>query len=160
MGYIGGSPLIMFFYGTLKRGQRNHERFCGGALRVEVGAVRGDLFDVHLGYPALVVPEESIWAFGTGNYRRDAQEHQRSGRGPSPLLEGPRAFGEIFAFDDPESRLPDLDRLEGFDPADTSSHYRRVLLPVETIEGSGLLAWAYVVEQSSGSHLPGGRWPP
>ncbi|HEX5699644.1 MAG TPA: gamma-glutamylcyclotransferase family protein, partial [Rubrobacter sp.] len=160
MGYIGGSPLIMFFYGTLKRGQRNHERFCGGALRVEVGAVRGDLFDVRLGYPALVVPEESIWAFGTGDYRRDAQEHQRPGRGPSPLLEGPRVFGEIFAFDDPESRLPDLDRLEGFDPADTSSHYRRVLLPVETIEGSGLLAWAYVVEQSSGSHLPGGRWPP
>ena len=160
MGYLGGSPLVMFFYGTLKRGERNHERFCGGALRVEEGAVRGDLFDVHLGYPALVVPDESIWAFGTGDYRRDAQEHQRPGRGPSPLLEWPRVFGEIFAFDDPESRLPDLDRLEGFDSADTSSHYRRILLPVETNEGPGLLAWAYVVEQSSGSHLPGGRWPP
>jgi len=160
MGYLGGSPLVMFFYGTLKRGERNHERFCGGALRVEEGAVRGDLFDAHLGYPALVVPEESIWAFGTGDYRRDAQEHQRPGRGQSPLLEGQRVFGEIFAFDDPESRLPDLDRLEGFDPADTSSHYRRVLLPVETVEGSGLLAWAYVVEQSSGSHLQGGKWPP
>src|ERR671920_1595155 len=91
-----GSPLVMFFYGTLKRGERNHERFCGGALRVEEGAVRGDLFDVHLGYPALVVPDESIWAFGTGDYRRDAQEHQRPGRGQSPLLEGPRVFGEIF----------------------------------------------------------------
>jgi gamma-glutamylcyclotransferase (GGCT)/AIG2-like uncharacterized protein YtfP len=160
MGYFGGSPLVMFFYGTLKRGERNHEHFCGGALRVEEGAVRGDLFDVHLSYPALVVPEESICAFGTGDYRRDAEEQQRLGRGQAPLLEGPRAFGEIFAFDDPESRLPDLDRLEGFDPADASSHYRRVLLPVETDEGSGLLAWAYVVEQSSGSHLPEGRWPP
>ena len=45
MGYSGGSPLVMFFYGTLKRGERNHEHFCGGALRVEEGAVRGDLFD-------------------------------------------------------------------------------------------------------------------
>jgi gamma-glutamylcyclotransferase (GGCT)/AIG2-like uncharacterized protein YtfP len=160
MGYFGGSPLIMFFYGTLKRGERNHEHFCGGALRVEEGAVRGDLFDVHLGYPALVVPEESICAFGTGDYRRDAEEQQRLGHGLAPLLEGPRVFGEIFAFDDPESRLPDLDRLEGFDPADASSHYRRVLLPVETNEGSGLLAWAYAVDESSGTYLPGGRWPP
>jgi gamma-glutamylcyclotransferase (GGCT)/AIG2-like uncharacterized protein YtfP len=160
MGYFGGSPLVMFFYGTLKRGERNHEHFCGGALRVEEGVVRGDLFDVHLGYPALVVPEESICAFGTGDYRRDAEEQQRLGRGQASLLEGPRVFGEVFAFDDPESRLPDLDRLEGFDPADASSHYRRVLLPVETDESSGLLAWAYVVEQSSGSHVPGGRWPP
>jgi gamma-glutamylcyclotransferase (GGCT)/AIG2-like uncharacterized protein YtfP len=160
MGYSGGSPLVMFFYGTLKRGERNHEHYCGGALRVEEGAVRGDLFDVHLGYPALVVPEESICAFGTGDYRSDAEEHQRLDRGRAPLLEGSRVFGEIFAFDDPESRLPAIDLLEGFDPADTSSLYRRVLLPVETNEGSDLLAWAYAVEQSSGSHLPGGRWPP
>src|ERR687889_507407 len=119
MDYLGGSPLVMFFYGTLKRGERNHERFCGGALRVEEGAVRGDLFDVHLGYPALVVPEESICAFGTGDYRRDAEEQQRRLPVAKPLLEGPRFLGEFFAFDDPESRLPPLDRLKGFDPADT-----------------------------------------
>ena len=155
-----GSPLIMFFYGTLKRGERNHERFCAGAICVEEGTLRGDLYDVHLGYPALVVPQESIYAFGTGDFRRDAEEQQQLGHGQAPSLDGPRVFGEIFAFDDPESRLPALDRLEGFDPTDTSSHYRRVLLPVETNEGPVLLAWAYVVEASSGSHLPGGRWPP
>jgi gamma-glutamylcyclotransferase (GGCT)/AIG2-like uncharacterized protein YtfP len=152
--------LVMFFYGTLKRGERNHERFCGGALSVEEGAVRGDVYDLPFGYPALVVPGESIHAFGTGDFARDAEEQRRLGRGPVPLLEGPRVFGEIFAFDDPESRLPALDRLEGFDPADASSHYRRVLLPVETNEGPVLLAWAYVVEESAGSHLPGGKWPP
>jgi gamma-glutamylcyclotransferase (GGCT)/AIG2-like uncharacterized protein YtfP len=155
-----GSPLVMFFYGTLKRGERNHERFCGGALRVEEGTVRGEVYDLPFGYPALVVPGESIHAFGTGNFAKDAEEQWRFGRGPVPLMEGPRVFGEIFAFDDPESRLPALDRLEGFDPTDTSSHYRRVLLPVESNEGSVLLAWAYVVEAPSGSHLPGGRWPP
>jgi gamma-glutamylcyclotransferase (GGCT)/AIG2-like uncharacterized protein YtfP len=154
-----GLPLVMFFYGTLKRGERNHERFCGGALNVEEGAVRGDVYDLPFGYPALVVPGESIYAFGTGDFARDAEEQWRLGRELVSLLAGPRAFGEIFAFDDPELRLPALDRLEGFDPADASSHYLRVLLPVETNEGSVLLAWAYVVEELSGSHLPGGRWP-
>jgi gamma-glutamylcyclotransferase (GGCT)/AIG2-like uncharacterized protein YtfP len=155
-----GSPLLMFFYGTLKRGERNHERYCSGFLRVEEAAVRGDVYDLPFGYPALVVPEGSIYALGTGDPTKDAQEQWRLGRGPVPSPEGPRVFGEIFAFDDPESRLPALDRLEGFDPADALSHYRRVLLPIETNEGSGLLAWAYVVEESSGTYLPGGRWPP
>jgi|SRR5215211_2600520 len=155
-----GSPLLMFFYGTLKRDERNHERYCSGALRVEEAVVRGDLYDVLVGYPALVVPEESIHAFGAGDPTRDAEEQRRLGGGPVTSLEGPRVFGEIFAFEDPESRLPSIDRLEGFDPADASSHYRRVLLPVETNEGSGLLAWAYAVTASSGIHLPGGRWPP
>ena len=156
-----GSPLVMFFYGTLKRGQRNHERFCGGALGVGEAAVRGDVYDLPFGYPALVVPGESIRAFGTGDPTRDVEEQWRLGREPVvPWPEGPRVLGEIFAFDDPESRLPPLDRLEGFDPADASSHYRRVLLPVETDEGSVPLAWAYAVEESSGTYLPGGRWPP
>jgi gamma-glutamylcyclotransferase (GGCT)/AIG2-like uncharacterized protein YtfP len=154
--------LIMFFYGTLKRGGRNHERYCGGVLRVEGGAVRGGLYDLpQFGYPALVVPEESIRAIGTGDFAGDAEEPGlRLGREPLAPLEGPRVFGEIFYFDDPESRLPAIDGLEGFDPADASSHYRRVLLPVERDEGSVLLAWAYVVEESSGNHLPGGSWPP
>jgi hypothetical protein len=53
-----------------------------------------------------------------------------------------------------------IDGLEGFDPADPSSHYRRVLLPVETDGGLVLLACAYAVEESSGMYLPGGIWPP
>jgi len=121
--------------------------------------VRGDVYDLPQGYPALVVPGESIYALGTGYPTWDAEEQWRLSRGPVPPLEGQRVFGEIFAFDDPESRLPALDRLEGFDPTDASSHYRRVLLPVETSEGSSLLAWAYVVEESSGTYLPEGRWP-
>ena len=154
-------PLLMFFYGTLKRGERNHKRYCGGALRVEEAAVRGDLYDIpRFGYPALVVPEESIYAFGTLDYARDAEEQRRLGREPVRPPEGTRAFGEIFAFDDPGSRLPAIDRLEGFDPADASSQYRRALLPVETREGFVTLAWAYVVKESSGVYVPEGIWPP
>jgi len=150
----------MFFYGTLKRGQRNHERYCRGALRVEEGAVRGELYGLPFGYPALVVPEESIYAIGTGDPIWDVEEQRRLGHAKVSPLEGPRVLGELFAFDDPESRIPPLDRLEGFDPADSSSHYRRVLLPVETNEASVILAWAYVVEKSSGVYLSGGSWPP
>ncbi len=150
--------LAMFFYGTLKRGHANHERFCRGYLRVEEATVRGRLYDLHFGYPALVGDEGEIRAVGTADRARDAAE-QRSvspvGVGPPG---GPRVSGELFTFDDPEERLPALDLLEGFDPADASSPYRRVLIPVET-SGGPLLAWAYVVERSSGVYLPGGRWP-
>jgi gamma-glutamylcyclotransferase (GGCT)/AIG2-like uncharacterized protein YtfP len=153
--------LIMFFYGTLKRGERNHERYCGGALRVEGGAVRGELYDLPLfGYPALVVPDDSIHAFGTGDFAGDVEKQGRLGHERWGPPEGPRVFGEIFSFDDPGSRLPAIDGLEGFDPAGASSQYRRVLLPVETAGGSALLAWAYAVEEPSGVYLPGGRWPP
>lgn len=151
----------MFFYGTLKRGQRNHDRYCRGALRIEEAKVRGELYDLPLGYPALVVPEESIHAVGTGDPAGDTEEQQRLGHMTevqSP--DGPRVLGELYSFDDPESRLPSIDGLEGFDPEDSSSHYRRVLLPVETSEGSVFLAWAYVVEASSGAYLSGGSWPP
>jgi gamma-glutamylcyclotransferase (GGCT)/AIG2-like uncharacterized protein YtfP len=153
--------LIMFFYGTLKRGERNHDRYCSGALRVEEAAVRGKLYDLPLfHYPALVVPKESIRAFGTGDFARDAEAQGRLSREHLVPLEGPRAFGEIFFFDDPGSRLPAIDLLEGFDPADASSHYRRVLLPVETDEGAVIPAWAYAVEASTGVLLPDGIWPP
>lgn len=153
-------PLFMFFYGTLKRGQSNHDRYCDGALRVEDATVRGEIYDLPLGYPALVVPHESIHASGTGDPSVDAERQRRLDRARVALPEGPRVSGELFAFDDPESRLPLIDRLEGFDPADASSQYRRVLLPSETNEGSRILAWAYVVERTSGAYLPGGSWPP
>src|SRR5918998_4914526 len=98
---LGDDPrLVMFFYGTIKRGERNHERYCGGGLSVEEGAVRGDVYDLPFGYPALVVPGESIHAFGTGDPTKDAEDQRRLGRGPVPPLEGPHGFGEIFAFDD------------------------------------------------------------
>ena len=153
--------LTMFAYGTLKRGERNHERYCSGALRVEEGAVRGELYDLPIfGYPELIVPEDSVRAFGTDDHAGDAELQERLVLRRAPALDGPRVFGDILFFDDPESRLPAIDRLEGFDSAVASSHYRRVLLPVEPDEGGALLAWAYVVREPSGTYLPDGWWPP
>jgi gamma-glutamylcyclotransferase (GGCT)/AIG2-like uncharacterized protein YtfP len=142
----------------LKRGHANHDLFCRGYLGAEEAKVRGRLYDLQFGYPALVVPEEDVRAVGTTDPARDASEQRRLGDTGVRRPVGPRVSGEVFTFDDPEERLPALDRLEGFDPAGPSP-YRRVLIPAETSKGVGVLAWAYVAKEPSGIYLPGGRWP-
>jgi gamma-glutamylcyclotransferase (GGCT)/AIG2-like uncharacterized protein YtfP len=149
----------LFFYGTLKRGHRNHDIFCQGSLRVEEATVRGRLYELLSGYPVLVVPEEDVRATGTADPVGDASKQQELNHVEVHRPDGTVIYGELFTFDDPEERLPALDRLEGFDP-DGPSPYRRVLIPAETSDGARVMAWAYVTEDSSGTHLPGGRWPP
>ena len=56
-----------------------------------------------------------------------------------------RVYGELLTFDDPEVRLPAIDRLEGFRPGGPSL-YRRVLVPVWVNKGL-LLAWLFVAGQ-------------
>ncbi len=51
-------------------------------------------------------------------------------------------YGELLTFDDPSTRLPAIDRLEGFHPCG-SSMYRRVLVPAFT-GGTVVPAWLYV----------------
>ena len=81
--------LTLFFYGTLKRDQANHNRFCGGYLRVEEATVRGLLYDLPSGYPALVIPEEDIRAIGTANPVYDAARQQTLGRTEARPLSRP-----------------------------------------------------------------------
>ena len=157
MNIPGHNPFDMFFYGTLKRGQRNH-RFCHDALRVSAARVQGSLYDLPEGYPALTVPERNIRAVGTSDPSRDARMDHEHTQGEIPDVQGSIVFGELYTFGDPEERLPAIDRLEEFTPGDPSSPYRRVLIPAGTGEGT-LLAWAYVVRDARGARLPGGRWP-
>jgi len=68
-------------------------------------------------------------------------------------------YGELLTFDDPESRLPAIDPLEGFHPG-SSCLYRRVLVPVWA-GGAVLPAWLYVVGDRSirsFRELFGGTW--
>jgi len=159
--------LGVFVYGTLKRGERNHDRYCRGALDAAPATVRGWLYDLKeghsglslgYGYPALVVPPETVLACGTGDYASDAAESLgtvREAGGHAPLVRG-----EVLAFDDPEDRLPALDALEGYVPGGESL-YARVLIPATpTRTGEPLAAWTYVVADGSpGILLPGGTWP-
>ena len=151
--------ILVFVYGTLKRGERNHEAYCSGALAVEEAVVRGRLYDLTAGYPALIVLEEDVRAVGTTDPLRDAavgNRHSAVGAGPAG---DPAVFGELLAFDDPEIRLPALDALEEFVPGDPSSPYRRVLIPTFAENDTIRLAWSYVANEASGRHLPSGRWP-
>ena len=120
--------------------------------------IRGRLYELPNGFPALVVPEEDILATGTTNYLADAEEQRHvvlDSRGPSTRWD--TVHGELMIFDDPEERLPALDALEGYVPGEEGL-YERVLVPVE-IAGETVLAWTYRMERAAGVYLPGGRWP-
>lgn len=163
-----GLTIRYFVYGTLKRGCWNHDRYCRGVLAVEDAAVRGRLFEMDSGIPVLQVPEEDILAHGTAEPRADVATQARFQaemaqhpdlRGKAPTQRGwGLVHGELMTFDDPEERLPRLDRLEGFHPGG-SSLYRRVLVPVFTGDKT-VPAWAYVTEgRVRGKFLPAGVWP-
>lgn len=152
--------LNLFVYGTLKRGQSNHERFCRGLISVQEATVRGHLYELPFGFPALVVPETEVRATGTTNYLTDAEAGRYE---EAEVSETPSSWdtvwGELLVFDDPEKRLPMLDGLEFFRPGE-ESFYKRVLIPATLAEtGTTLLAWAYAIESASGLYLPGGHWP-
>lgn len=147
--------LRLFVYGTLKRGYWNHERFCRGVLSVEEAVVRGRLYELPSGIPVLEVPEADVLAHGTADPLADVATqarlaaefaaraaHPELGENDAPGGRWGPVYGELLTFDDPETRLPAIDRLEGFLP-DGPSLYRRVLVPAST-RGRRVLVWLYV----------------
>ena len=148
-------PLRLFVYGTLKRGQRNHDRYCQGAVDIQEAQVRGRLYEGP-DFPVLEVPDEDILAIGTSNPLADVSTQQhfltelRSIKGPREGINTSEdwdiVYGELLTFDDPSVRLVDLDYLEGYSPGGIS-FFKRVLSPIllnETLE----LAWVYTIEDT------------
>jgi len=162
--------LRLFVYGTLKRGFWNHDRFCRGVLDIREAVVRGRLYEMQSGIPVLQVPDGDVLAHGTPDVSADVATQARLSEQlasyPEPALQSAtagdrgRVYGELLTFDDPENRLPAIDRLEGFRPGG-SSLYRRVLAPVCIEHGMALPAWVYVgpTVWKDMSFLPLGRWP-
>ena len=122
--------------------------------------MRGRLYDLPFGFPALVGPEEDVYAVGTGDYLADAELSQNIGSGEREDLAGwDVVHGELMTFGDPAERLPPIDGLEGFRPG-AQSFYTRVLVPVTPARGGQTeLAWTYSIEEGSGVYLPMGVWP-
>ncbi len=160
--------LKLFVYGTLKRGYWNHERFCRGVLSVEKATVRGRLYKLTSGIPVIEVPETDILAHGTSDPLADIATQarfserlslSRLGQKPKNTTQndwGP-VLGELLTFDDPSTRLPSIDGLEGFRPG-SRSMYRRVLIPVW---GQVSVCPAWVYSMDAGSHaqrLADGVW--
>ena len=150
--------LRLFVYGTLKRGYWNHDRFCRGVLDVQEAVVRGRLYEMPSGIPVLEVPETDILAHGTADPLADVATQARlaaefAARAAHPELGengapggrwGP-VYGELLTFDDPETRLPAIDHLEGFHPGGHSM-YQRVLVPAFTGE-TDVPVWLYVGDE-------------
>ncbi len=148
--------LILFVYGTLKSGFWNHDRFCRGVLDIRKAEVRGRLYEMQSGIPVLQVPAEDVLAHGTSDPLADVTTQARLSEQlasyPEPALQSAaaggwgRVYGELLTFDDPETRLPAIDRLECFRPGGVSL-YRRVLVPV-MMDSSCELAWVYTGERA------------
>ena len=153
--------LQLFVYGTLKRGYWNHDHFCQGVLAVEEAVVTGRLYQFSSGIPILQVPEEHILAHGTldpladlatqERFTQHLAQHPHLLPQDAPLGDWGRVSGELLTFSDPESRLPAVDRLEGFNPGGHCI-YRRVL--VQAIGPGGQIpAWLYAGSPRSFSGL-------
>ena len=154
--------ISVLVYGTLKRGQWNHDRFCRHALDIRPATTVGRLYDLPAGFPALEIPQGAILANGTGDPLADAET--QASAAPRDLVM-PEAegdwdvvHGELITFADPARDLPPLDRLEGFRP-DGHGLYRRALVAVRANTGVEA-AWVYhMARVRQGERLRGGVWP-
>lgn len=58
--------------------------------------------------------------------------------------EDSRVYGELYELKNPDVILPELDRIEGFDPnAENASLFVRRLVPVKSDDGDIASAWVY-----------------
>lgn len=159
--------ITCFVYGTLRRGQTNHDRFCRNAIDIRPATTLGRLYLLPAGYPALEVPEYAILAHGTADPLTDAATQTRlTATLPPHAANRPPAgdwdliHGELITFPDPALNLPPIDRLEGFRPAGQACLYRRALIHARTPE-EAVLAWLYIAGHrliGSGERLRNGTW--
>ena len=126
-------------------------------LKVREATVRGRLYDLPYGFPALVVPEENVLVTGTTNFLADTEKQYIVSSSRALPTRWDTVHGELMTFDDPEERLPALDSLEGYVPGEEGL-YERVLVPVE-VAGEAVLAWTYRGMGINGVYLAGGSWP-
>jgi len=150
--------LFLAVYGTLRQGYINHDRFCRGVLSVEPITITGRLYQFSSGIPIIEVPEAHILAHGTTDPLADVATQRRFAEQlaqhldlqpqDAPVGDWGRVCGELLAFNDPESRLPAIDRLEGFTPGGHGL-YRRVLIRALTPAGNhSYITWIYALGKS------------
>ncbi|MHB9038424.1 MAG: gamma-glutamylcyclotransferase, partial [Armatimonadota bacterium] len=138
------------------------ERYCKGACSIEHVSIPGKLYALPSGIPVLQVPDECILARGTNDPMADVatQERFEPDEYMRPDDIGDWVHGELMTFDDPETRLPLIDRLEGYCPG-VQSLYRRVLVYVYS-GAEAIPAWCYVLGEHpiQGLSLTGkASWP-
>jgi len=153
------ASITLFAYGTLLRGGAAHEDFCHDATDIRAARVRGQLYRLQEGYPALVVPVEATRAVSSLDAQEDAAVQARvHAEDASKKPAGAWVHGELITFPDAATALPLLDAYEDCRPGEADSLYQRVLIPAWW-EGGCTLAWTYVQPQVRGGvYIPSGRW--
>jgi len=103
----------LFVYGTLMRGQVNHDRYCADALTIEPAVTTGRLYHLPMGYPVMIEADDG------------------------------QVFGEAMTFPDLAAKLALLNHLEGYRPDQPDhSLYLRRIRPVSLLK-SGLTVTAH-----------------
>jgi gamma-glutamylcyclotransferase (GGCT)/AIG2-like uncharacterized protein YtfP len=145
-----------------RQGAAFHDRFCRNAVDIRPATIAGRLYQLPAGFPAVVIPEESILANGTADPLADARTQAEFAERGVAMSEAEVDWGvvhgELMAFRAPEGDLPPIDRLEGFRP-DGHGLYCRALVTVRA--GTGVeTAWVYhTTRVGRGRRLRGGMWP-
>lgn len=163
----------LFVYGTLKKGFRNHDRFCSNAISIEPATTWGRLYQLPAGFPALEVPTISILATGTADPLADTRTQNETkipqsalklfSNNPHSAINNQQSsdwdlvHGELMTFTNPGFDLPPIDRLEAFNP-NGRCVYKRVLMAVET-ENQIRPVWLYHYNIGhNAERIASGRW--
>ncbi|WP_409350765.1 gamma-glutamylcyclotransferase family protein [Streptomyces tauricus] len=137
------SQLPFFVYGTLLRGERNHDIFLRGRTLSETPAIlTGALLYAGPGYPyAVEAPEEGGVVHGT------------------LVTADPAEYTQLLAA---------LDHLEEYTPGDPANLYERVARDVTRLtDATRIRAWVYVAApavatelRATGTLINNGNWHP
>ncbi len=134
----------LFVYGTLKQGFSNHERHCKTATKIQKAYTWGRVYELDAGYPALEIPESSIQARGTRDYKLDAVNRGKHLHFEQPSGDWDLVEGELMYFSQPDIEIPPMDYLEHFNPDGDCNMYDRIMLTFKTEDGF-VNAWTYVI---------------
>jgi len=118
-------PTGVFCYGTLMRGKSNH-RLVAHARQIVDGRLSGArLYDLPYGYPAILLGDDGI------------------------------VHGELYIFDNLESALSSVDRLEGYKPDNPyASLFIRKNVNIQLADGRYCSAYTYVAGPSLVQRIP------
>ena len=132
------SSLNVFVYGTLKPGEINYLSYCEGKVVSQIsGYVRGDLYALPAGYPAMTEGNNQVYGvLLTFNNANDA------------------------------NILTSLDLLENYQPqrlSELNQYNRRLVTVYDTEDRAIAQAWAYFmttdkIRQHQGIRLASGSW--
>lgn len=130
------SPHKVFVYGTLKPGGHYWPQFCEGKVsEVQLAKIRGELYDLHVGYPGVILQGDS-WVQGC-------------------LLTFPRE-ADFLQLDVLEGYVPGRE--------ESKNEYNRLKVPSFTPEGEALgEVWAYemteaTMQRYTGTRIESGHW--